>query len=98
MNIFFASRHLLGILENEMANFTALFAALAFGLSLIDAGKIYPAKVIGLLDLAGRRDPSQALLTGNQKRALFVVAIVTGLVLFELIERHAAKGRSEAVI
>ncbi len=39
-----------------------------------------------------------ALGMGNQKGMLFVVAMVTGMALFEFIERRAAKRRSVAAI
>ena len=42
--------------------FTSLIAGLVFGLGLIVSGMANPAKVLGFLDLAGRRDPSLALV------------------------------------
>ncbi len=146
-----------------MANFTALLAGLVFGLGLIVSGMANPAKVIGFLNLAGRWDPSLALVMagaigvgviafavahkraetmlgvelklpgtrhidkrlvigsaifgvgwgiagfcpgpglvalgmGNPKGALFVVAMITGMAVFELIERRASKRRSVATV
>jgi uncharacterized membrane protein YedE/YeeE len=44
---------------------TSLLAGLCFGLGLIVAGMANPAKVLGFLDLAGRWDPSLALVMGG---------------------------------
>ena len=55
-----------------MALLTALFCGLVFGLGLIVSGMADPAKVLGFLDLAGRWDPSLALVMGG--------AIAVGLV------------------
>ena len=41
---------------------TTLLAGLVFGLGLIISGMANPAKVLGFLDLAGRWDPSLALV------------------------------------
>lgn len=41
---------------------TALVAGLAFGIGLIVSGMANPAKVLGFLDLAGKWDPSLALV------------------------------------
>jgi hypothetical protein len=41
---------------------TALIAGLLFGLGLILSGMTNPAKVLGFLDIAGRWDPSLALV------------------------------------
>ena len=41
---------------------TSLLAGLVFGLGLIVSGMANPAKVLGFLDLAGRWDPSLALV------------------------------------
>lgn len=41
---------------------TSLLAGLVFGLGLILSGMANPAKVLGFLDLAGRWDPSLALV------------------------------------
>mgnify|MGYP001059927940 FL=1 len=48
-----------------MAAFFAFFAGLVFGLGLIISGMANPAKVLGFLDLAGRWDPSLALVMGG---------------------------------
>ena len=42
--------------------FTSLLAGLVFGFGLILSGMANPAKVLGFLDLAGRWDPSLALV------------------------------------
>ena len=52
----------------------ALFVGLIFGIGLIISGMTDPSKVIGFLDLAGRWDPSLALVMGG--------AILVGLVTF----------------
>ena len=54
-----------------MAIFTALFAGLVFGLGLIVSGMGNPSKVLGFLDLAGRWDPSLAVVMAG---ALLVAA------------------------
>lgn len=59
----------------------ALLAGLVFGIGLILAGMVDPAKVLGFLDLAGAWDPSLALVMGG--------AIAVGIPTFWL-----AKGRS----
>ncbi len=41
---------------------TSLFAGLIFGIGLIVSGMTNPAKVLGFLDMAGRWDPSLALV------------------------------------
>ncbi|APW36834.1 hypothetical protein RD110_06185 [Rhodoferax koreense] len=45
-----------------MSIFSALLAGLIFGLGLIVSGMANPAKVLDFLDLAGRWDPSLALV------------------------------------
>lgn len=57
---------------------TALVTGLVFGLGLILSGMTNPSKVVGFLDLAGRWDPSLALVMGG--------AIVVGLVAFRWAE------------
>jgi uncharacterized membrane protein YedE/YeeE len=52
----------------------ALLAGLVFGIGLIMGGMTNPAKVIGFLDLAGKWDPSLALVMGG--------AILVGLFAF----------------
>ncbi len=58
----------------------ALLAGLVFGLGLIASGMTNPAKVIGFLDLAGRWDPSLALVMGG--------AIAAGLPAFAVARRR----------
>ncbi|CAB3678285.1 hypothetical protein LMG26696_04255 [Achromobacter pulmonis] len=48
-----------------MAALFAFLAGLVFGLGLIISGMANPAKVLGFLDLAGRWDPSLALVMGG---------------------------------
>jgi uncharacterized membrane protein YedE/YeeE len=45
-----------------MQALTALLAGLVFGIGLIVSGMFNPAKVLGFLDLAGKWDPSLALV------------------------------------
>ena len=54
--------------------FSSLLAGLVFGLGLIVSGMANPAKVLGFLDLAGRWDPSLALVMAG--------AIVVGVFTF----------------
>ena len=63
-----------------MAVFTSLLAGLMFGLGLILSGMADPAKVLGFLDVAGRWDPSLAMV--------MVGAIAVGLVAFTIAERR----------
>lgn len=44
---------------------TCLLSGLVFGVGLIVSGMANPAKVLGFLDLAGRWDPSLALVMGG---------------------------------
>ena len=60
---------------------TALVAGLVFGLGLVVSGMANPAKVLGFLDLAGRWDPSLALVMGG--------AISVGAVGFAIAGRRA---------
>ncbi len=48
-----------------MHTFFSLLAGLIFGIGLIIGGMSNPAKVLGFLDLAGRWDPSLALVMGG---------------------------------
>ena len=48
-----------------MPALTAFFAGLVFGLGLVVSGMANPAKVLGFLDLAGKWDPSLALVMGG---------------------------------
>jgi uncharacterized membrane protein YedE/YeeE len=63
-----------------MATVFAFVAGLVFGLGLIVAGMVNPAKIIGFLDIAGTWDPSLALV--------MVGAIAVGLVAFALARRR----------
>jgi len=60
---------------------TALLSGLIFGLGLIVSGMVNPAKVIGFLDLAGRWDPSLALVMGG--------AVSIGVIAFYAAGRRA---------
>lgn len=64
---------------------TSLLAGLVFGLGLIVSGMANPAKVLGFLDLAGRWDPSLALVMAG--------AIAVGSVAFLL-----AKNRTRSLL
>ena len=57
-----------------MYTFTSLLSGLVFGIGLIAAGMTNPAKVLSFLDLAGKWDPSLALVMGG--------AIAVGVVAF----------------
>ncbi len=63
-----------------MQAIAALFAGLVFGLGLIVSGMANPAKVLGFLDLAGRWDPSLALVMAG--------AIAVGVVAFAVARRR----------
>ena len=63
-----------------MATVFAFVAGLVFGLGLIVAGMVNPAKILGFLDIAGNWDPSLALV--------MVGAIAVGLVGFALARRR----------
>lgn len=63
-----------------MKNLTALLAGLVFGFGLILSGMANPAKVLGFLDLAGRWNPSLALVMGG--------AIAVGLVAFSVARQR----------
>jgi uncharacterized protein len=58
----------------------ALAAGLVFGIGLILSGMTDPGKVIGFLDVAGRWDPSLALVMGG--------AILVGFFAFRLAGRR----------
>jgi len=58
----------------------ALAAGLVFGIGLILSGMTDPGKVIGFLDVAGRWDPSLALVMGG--------AVVVGFFAFRLAGRR----------
>src|SRR5205085_1500421 len=59
-----------------MAPLFAFVAGLVFGVGLIVAGMVNPAKILGFLDLAGNWDPSLALVMAG--------AIAVGLIAFAL--------------
>jgi uncharacterized membrane protein YedE/YeeE len=63
-----------------MAPLFAFVAGLVFGLGLIVAGMVNPAKILGFLDIAGTWDPSLALVMAG--------AIAVGLVAFALARRR----------
>lgn len=60
---------------------TSLISGLIFGLGLILSGMADPAKVLGFLDLAGRWDPSLALVMAG--------AIAVGLIGFSFARRRS---------
>jgi len=59
---------------------TALLAGLVFGIGLVVSGMADPAKVLAFLDLAGRWDPSLALVMAG--------AIAVGLAAFAVARRR----------
>ncbi len=61
--------------------FSALTAGLIFGLGLIVSGMADPAKVLGFLDIAGRWDPSLALVMAG--------AVAVSFVAFRLARRRS---------
>jgi uncharacterized protein len=63
-----------------MAPLFAFVAGLVFGLGLIVAGMVNPVKILGFLDIAGKWDPSLALVMAG--------AIAVGLVAFALARRR----------
>lgn len=63
-----------------MFAFSALLAGIVFGLGLIVSGMANPAKVLGFLDVAGRWDPSLALVMAG--------AIAVGGIGFALAGRR----------
>lgn len=60
--------------------FTSLLSGLVFGLGLVLSGMANPAKVLGFLDIAGRWDPSLALV--------MVGAIAVGFVAFAVARKR----------
>lgn len=60
--------------------FASLVTGLVFGVGLIVSGMANPAKVLGFLDLAGRWDPSLALVMAG--------AISVGLISFAVAKRR----------
>jgi uncharacterized membrane protein YedE/YeeE len=65
---------------NRMRILMALITGLVFGIGLIVAGMTNPAKVLGFLDLAGRWDPSLALVMAG--------AILVALPAFRVAARR----------
>ena len=65
-----------------MYAFTALLAGFLFGVGLLVSGMANPAKVLGFLDVAGRWDPSLALVMAG--------AIAIGAIGFALAGRRQA--------
>jgi len=63
-----------------MASLFAFVAGLVFGIGLIVAGMANPAKILGFLDIAGKWDPSLALVMAG--------AVAVGLVAFGLARRR----------
>jgi uncharacterized membrane protein YedE/YeeE len=63
-----------------MAAITSLLAGLLFGIGLMVSGMANPAKVRGFLDLAGKWDPSLALVMGG--------AMTVGLAAFLVVKRR----------
>lgn len=61
----------------------AAVTGLVFGLGLIVSGMVFPAKVLGFLDLAGAWDPSLALVMAG--------AIAVGLPAFAWAKRRHVK-------
>jgi uncharacterized membrane protein YedE/YeeE len=68
-----------------MQAIASFVAGLVFGLGLIVSGMANPAKILGFLDLAGRWDPSLALVMAG--------AIAAGLPAFAL-----ARGRRRSLL
>jgi uncharacterized protein len=58
----------------------SFLAGLVFGLGLIVSGMSDPAKVLGFLDLAGKWDPSLALVMGG--------AVAVGIIAYALARRR----------
>jgi uncharacterized membrane protein YedE/YeeE len=58
----------------------SLLAGLVFGIGLIVSGMSNPAKVLGFLDLAGKWDPSLALVMGG--------AVAVGVLAYALAKRR----------
>ena len=63
-----------------MYAFSALVAGFVFGMGLLVSGMANPAKVLGFLDIAGRWDPSLALVMAG--------AIAVGAIGFALARRR----------
>ena len=65
-----------------MIVFASFLAGLIFGLGLIISGMANPAKVLGFLDLAGKWDPSLALVMAG--------AVAVGMGAFAVAGKRAA--------
>lgn len=65
-----------------MRGLAAFFSGLAFAVGLGVSGMTQPAKVVGFLDVAGRWDPSLALVMGG--------AVLVTVIAFALILRRRA--------
>ncbi|MEO8137055.1 MAG: DUF6691 family protein [Betaproteobacteria bacterium] len=63
-----------------MFAFAAFVSGLVFGLGLVISGMINPAKILGFLDLAGRWDPTLALV--------MIGAIAVGVIAFRVAGRR----------
>ena len=63
----------------------SLLAGLVFGLGLILAGMVNPAKVLGFLDLAGPWDPS-------------LVPVMTGAIAVGLVAFYVARNRTVSLL
>jgi uncharacterized membrane protein YedE/YeeE len=63
-----------------MYAFFALVAGLVFGIGLLVSGMVNPAKILGFLDLAGRWDPSLALVMAG--------AVAVGAIGFAIAGRR----------
>lgn len=64
-----------------MASVFAFVAGLLFGLGLIVAGMVNPAKILGFLDIGGKWDPSLALVMAG--------AISVGVAAYALARRRS---------
>lgn len=67
-------------MNKTISTITALLAGLVFGLGLLMADMANPSRVLAFLDLAGRWDPSLALVMGG--------AIAVGLVAFAIAKKQ----------
>jgi len=63
-----------------MFAFTAFAAGLVFGIGLIVSGMVNPAKVLGFLDIAGKWDPTLALV--------MAAAVAVGMIAFFFADRR----------
>jgi uncharacterized membrane protein YedE/YeeE len=65
-----------------MSVVVAFVVGLVFGVGLLLSGMVNPAKVLGFLDVAGKWDPSLALVMGG--------AVAVGLVAFAVARRRTS--------